>query len=107
MFPATFGYYAQGVSESTPVLPQGWRERLVRFETPATNGVVTWCLEVHDLWISKAIANREKDIEFCQALLTAGTVGKTVLHSRLVAVSDLTLELRQVVGQRIDRRSRP
>jgi len=105
MFHATFGYYAQGVSESTAVLPQGWRDRLVRFETPATNGVVAWCLEVHDLWISKAIANREKDIEFCQALLTAGTVDKTVLQSRLAAVSDLAGELRQVVGRRIDGRS--
>ena len=49
MFHATFGYYAQGVSESTAVLPEGWRDRLVRFETPATNGAVAWCLEVHDL----------------------------------------------------------
>ena len=105
MFHATFGYYAQGVSESTAVLPEGWRDRLVRFETPATNGVVAWCLEVHDLWISKAIANREKDIEFCQALLTTGTVDRTVLQSRLEAVTDLPAELRQVVRQRIDGRS--
>lgn len=45
MFHETFGYYAQGVVETTVVLPSGWRERLVRFETPATNGVVAWCLE--------------------------------------------------------------
>ena len=101
MFHATFGYYAQGVSESTAVLPEGWKGRLIRFETPATNGVVAWCLEVHDLWISKAIANREKDIEFCQALLTAGIVDKTVLQSRLETVSELVAELRQVVGERI------
>lgn len=40
MFHATFGYYVRGVSESTAVLPEGWRDRLLRFETPATNGVV-------------------------------------------------------------------
>lgn len=57
MFHATFGYYAQGVVESTAVLPEGWEGRLVRFVTPGTNGVVAWCLEVHDLWISKAIAD--------------------------------------------------
>jgi hypothetical protein len=102
MFHATFGYYAQGVSESTAVLPEGWRDRLVRFETPATNGAVAWCLEVHDLWISKAIANREKDIEFCQALRTAGIVDQAVLQSRLEAVRDLAAELRQVVGRRIE-----
>ena len=105
MFHATFGYYAQGVSESTAVLPEGWRDRLVRFETPATNGVVAWCLEVHDLWISKAIANRDKDIEFCQALLSKGIVDRLVLRSRLEAVTDLAPELRQVVGQRIEGRS--
>lgn len=105
MFHATFGYYAQGVSESTAVLPEGWRDRLVGFETPATNGVVAWCLEVHDLWISKAIANRDKDIEFCQALLSTGIVDRLVLRSRLEAVTDLAAELRQVVAQRIEGRS--
>lgn len=40
MFHQSFGYYAQGVPETTAVLPEGWRERLVRYETPATNGVV-------------------------------------------------------------------
>lgn len=68
MFHATFGYYAQGVVESTAILPQGWESRLVRLETPATNGVVAWCLEVHDLWISKAVAGRPKDTECCRAL---------------------------------------
>ena len=46
------------------VLPSGWHKRLVRFETPGTNGVVAYCLEPHDLWVSKAIAGRPKDVEF-------------------------------------------
>lgn len=89
MFHATFGYYAQGVVESTAVLPDGWRDRLVRFETPGTNGVVAWCLEVHDLWISKAIAGRPKDREFCRALVEAGLVGGAVLRERLAATAGL------------------
>ncbi len=56
MFHETFGYYAQGVVESTAVLPRGWRRRLVRYESPGAAGVVAWCLEPHDLWMSKAIA---------------------------------------------------
>lgn len=40
MFHATFGYYAQGVVPETAVLPESWRDRLVRYESPATNGVV-------------------------------------------------------------------
>ena len=51
MFHDTFGYYAQGVVESTARLPAGWQERLVRFETPAMRGVTASCLELHDLWI--------------------------------------------------------
>lgn len=39
MFHDTFGYYAQGVVESTARLPVGWEARLVAFETPAPRGV--------------------------------------------------------------------
>lgn len=102
MFHATFGYYAQGVSESTAILPAGWRDRLLRFESAATGGVVAWCLEGHDLWISKAIANREKDVDFCRALLSAGIVDRGILRTRLDAVPDLDEARRQVVARRID-----
>jgi hypothetical protein len=101
MFHATFGYYAQGVMESTAVLPEGWEERLLRFETPATNGVVAWCLEVHDLWISKAIAGRPKDIEFCAALARRGLVDGKTLEARLVMVRDLDPRVRHAVEGRI------
>jgi hypothetical protein len=103
MLHETFGYYAQGVLESTAILPAGWRDRRVRFETPATGGVVAWCLEAHDLWISKAIANREKDVEFCQALLTRGIVQRDTLRSRLEALPDLEEKRRRIVARRIDR----
>lgn len=89
IFHETFGYYAQGVSESTAVLPAGWRDRLVRYETPATSGVVAWCLELHDLWISKAVAGRPKDHELCRALLEDGHVVPGTLAERLEAVPDL------------------
>ncbi|GMV05970.1 MAG: hypothetical protein AMXMBFR53_22470 [Gemmatimonadota bacterium] len=101
MFHATFGYYAQGVVESTAVLPEGWEGRLVRFVTPGTNGVVAWCLEVHDLWISKAIAGRPKDIEFCAALVQRGIVDRTTLDARLVMVRDLDPRVRKAVEGRI------
>ena len=83
MFHATFGYYAQGVQTVTAVLPEGWRDRLVRFESPATRGVTAWCLEPHDLWISKMVAGRPKDLEFCQALLERGMVEPKELTRRL------------------------
>jgi hypothetical protein len=101
MFHSTFGYYAQGVVESTAVLPAGWRERLVAFETPATNGVVARCLEIHDLWISKAIAGRPKDVDFCRALVERGLVDADELARRLDAVPSLDQRVRETVRGRI------
>ena len=83
MFHDTFGYYAQGVSKVTALLPDGWEKRLKKYKTPATNGVTALCLEIHDLWISKALANRQKDIEFCNALFKNDLVKIKTLKSRL------------------------
>jgi hypothetical protein len=106
MFHETFGYYAQGVTAKTAVLPKNWRKRLVRYETAATRPVVAWCLEIHDLWISKAIAGREKDLEFCAALLKAGAVDPGVLTRRLADVRGLADEVRDAAARRIERPSR-
>lgn len=101
MFHSTFGYYAQGVVEATAVLPPGWRERLVRFETAATPGVVAWCLELHDLWLSKAVAGRPKDREFCAALLVRGLVNRGRLRERLASMNGLDDRVRTAVAARI------
>jgi hypothetical protein len=103
MFHSTFGYYAHGVAETTAILPAGWRERLVRFETPGTRGVVAWCLEPHDLWISKSIAGREKDLEFCTALVVLHAVDLAELTRRLGRVDRLDDRVRSLVQARIDR----
>lgn len=101
MFHSTFGYYAQGVTEATAVLPTGWKERLVRFESPATGGVAALCLEIHDLWISKSIAGLAKDLEFCHALVRSDRVDPEVLLERLDAVPELDDRVRKAVGGRI------
>ena len=102
MFHATFGYYAQGVEAGTAVLPEGWRDRLVRFETPGTNGVVAWCLEPHDLWVSKMIAGRPKDLEFGRALLENGIVDPERLDDRLQRVRDMEDAVRGRIRSRLD-----
>ena len=101
MFHATFGYYVQGVVEKTAVLPAGWRKRLVRFESPGTHGVTAWCLEPHDLWVSKAIAGRPKDVEFCRALLDRGLVRGARLRERLAQVQGLDPRVRAAAAERI------
>jgi hypothetical protein len=82
-FHEAFGYFAQGVGPETAVLPDGWEDRLIRIESPATRGAVGLCLEVHDLVISKYAAEREKDIRFVRAAIAHGLVDRDVLLDRL------------------------
>lgn len=96
-FQETFGYYAQGVTPQTAILPQGWRERLVAYKTPSTNGVTAHCLEINDLWISKAIAGRPKDLEFCRALLKRRVVNSHELEARLKKVKKIESRVQQHV----------
>jgi hypothetical protein len=74
------GFYAQGVSVGTAVLPDGWRERVVSW---SDGGATAAFLEPHDCVISKLVAYREKDTAFAAALLDAGLVGTAVLRERV------------------------
>lgn len=102
MFHETFGYYAQGIDRTTAVVPEGWRDRLVRCETPATNGVTAWCLEPHDLWVSKMVAGRPKDLEFCRAILARGIVDSDRLGRRLRDVDGLDPSVRDLILTRLE-----
>lgn len=82
-FHQTFGYYAQGVSERTATLPQGWEERLVPIRGVETRGVTGWCLEKHDLVVSKLIAGRPKDLDYARVALESGIVSASTLRARL------------------------
>lgn len=102
LFHSTFGFYAQGVSLATAVLPEGCRDRLVEYRSPMTHGVTAWCLELHDLWLSKAIAGRPKDLAFCRALGKAGLVEANVLRDRLEATGSIDEAVRKRAGLLID-----
>jgi len=49
-------------------------QRVHRVQSAATNGRVGYCLDAIDLFMSKAVAGRDKDREFCMALLRYGHV---------------------------------
>jgi hypothetical protein len=89
-FHETFGYYAQGVSVSTAVLPAGWRDRLVLVETSSTAPGRGYLLDPHDCVVSKLVAGREKDYHFANALIEHGLIDPAVLAERAetVEVSD-------------------
>jgi len=66
----------------------GWMNRVHRVQNPGTNGRVGYCLDVVDLFMSKATAARDKDREFCMALLEHG-YAKPAQVLDLVAVMPL------------------
>jgi hypothetical protein len=96
------GFSIDAVDLSTAVLPEGWRDRLVKVQnanTAAPSGkpeFVGLCLEKHDLCAAKLCAFREKDRNFVGALLDAGLVEADELAERL---SRLAAEFSDAVAQ--------
>jgi uncharacterized nucleotidyltransferase DUF6036 len=93
-FDSTFGYYARAVGPETATLPAGWEERLVPVSNENTGGATGWCLEVHDLVLSKCVAGRPRDWEFAEEALRHGLVKAAELRRR---ASDLPL-----AGERLE-----
>ena len=100
-FERAFGYYAHGVDETTAILPQGWRDRLILVTGENTRFIRGWCLEVHDLAIAKYAAGREKDRDFIRALVRHSMVRREVLEQRLAGTL-LDPRIRDIVSRRID-----
>jgi hypothetical protein len=93
-FEELHGFSIDGVDLDTAVLPDGWRDRLVKVQNantaaPAGEPCFTgWCLDKEDLCVAKLIALREKDRNFVAALLDAGLVNPDLITTRLSAVSE-------------------
>ena len=85
-FHETYGYYADPVDEETATLPEGWKDRLVQLPPGDTGGAIGYCLDPHDLAISKYVARRPKDIDFNRAMAERGIVKR----ENLLALLELT-----------------
>ena len=84
-FAATYGIYADGVSPWTAHLPEGWEQRLVRFEDDES-GSIGLCLHPEDLCVAKTLAGRAKDLDFIRAVFAAGLVDPTNVEGLLTTV---------------------
>jgi hypothetical protein len=88
-FEELHGFSIDGVDLETAVLPDGWRDRLVKVQnvnTAAPAGeprFAGWCLDKEDLCVAKLIAFREKDRNFVAALIGANLVSADLIMSRL------------------------
>jgi hypothetical protein len=76
------GIYAEGVHIDTAVLPDGCRNRLVRWELQSSEPAKPRFLEPHDLAISKLAAGRPKDHDFVLALIRGRLLDVAVLQKR-------------------------
>jgi hypothetical protein len=91
-FEEQHGYSIDGVDWTTAILPDGWRDRLVRVQNANTAPpigqpqYIGWCLDKEDLCVAKLCAFREKDQNFVEALLDAGLVDAGLIAIRLAAV---------------------
>lgn len=86
LFHETHGFYVDGIErlgDGLIRLPDGWKSRVVEHRSPATNGVVGYCIEPHDVCISKLLAGREKDLVYVKALVQSGHIKPEVLLDRL------------------------
>jgi hypothetical protein len=90
-FDQTFGYWADGVSPETATLPVGWQQRLIPVSNENTGGATGWCLDPHDIALSKLAARREKDIAYVAALLHFKMVRRPRLQELIQTINDATL----------------
>jgi hypothetical protein len=99
-FHETFGYYAHGVGPETAIVSAGAHERLVPICNENTQLSIGWCLETHDLIVSKLAAGREKDLAFVESALKHGLVKPEIVRER---IQSLDQPLRDLVAARFKR----
>ena len=65
-----------------PRQPAALVRRAIPRLVAAKRSAVAWCLEVHDLVLSKCVAGRERDWDYAAEALGAGLVDPAVLSGR-------------------------
>ncbi len=102
-FHNTFGYYVDGVDETTAILPDGWLDRVACVTVEIGNGaqIRGICVEPHDLAISKLLAGREKDFEYVAAAAKAGYISQELLLERLENMKEISRKRRDAMAEHI------
>jgi hypothetical protein len=104
-FHETFGYYAQGVSVTTAILPSGWQNRLVVLDTPGTSPGRGLCLEPHDLVVSKPQAGpreRRLPLNLPPTLILFPPVRRSAPGKLTVTASDTRHFLKPITRRRAE-----
>jgi len=95
MFHRTHGFYVHGIEVSAATLPPLWQERAIKVcDDVGTLGYTGYCLEPHDLAVSKLAAFRPKDIEFVEVMIKENMLDKQTLYERFNA-TEINTELKK------------
>lgn len=86
-FHKTHGFYVHGVSIDSAKLPPDWNERMVPVHDYMDSSKTGYCIEIHDLAVSKMIAFRKKDREFVRILIMENMVDVNLLIERLEKIN--------------------
>ena len=79
-FHNTYGYYADGVSPETAILPIDWLDRA---SLHYFGEITAICPDLTDLCVAKTAAGREKDAEFVTVLLAGNHITLATLETRI------------------------
>lgn len=77
-------------------------DRLVPIHNENTRGATGWCLEIHNLAVSKLVAGRDKDFEFVALLLRHQLAESSLVRGRLER-TELSGEVRALAQERLSR----
>lgn len=80
------GYYPEGISIETAILPDGWRGRLHSWDMTSSQPAKPLFLDKHDLAVSKLVRMEPKDTSFVAALIQHGLVEPDVIRERVGAL---------------------
>ena len=80
-FARKHGFYVDVVTPEIASLPEGWENRVKHLHV---GRITAFCLEIHDLLLSKLAAGRLKDLELAGALLKLRLASVPTLRRRLV-----------------------
>jgi hypothetical protein len=88
LFHQTHGFYVHGLPiGEAATLPQGWQDRVTPvFDMISTGGNTGWCVEAHDLALSKLVAYRHKDRDFVRVLLIEKMIASPILLERIFSL---------------------
>lgn len=86
-FHVTHKFYVHGLSIEAAVLPDGWKDRVIKVQNENTRMHTGWCVEGHDMAASKLAASRPKDLDFVRILLREKLITSDELLRRVATLT--------------------